>query len=76
MGLLSKIMEQQKVEPKVINAPPPPQPSPIPPANDLSRSELELLLKILGDATLKGREVEVFYHMILKIQSQYIAKQQ
>lgn len=77
MGILSSITSQ-KTEPKVINAPPPPQQSPTPAqaANDLSRSELELLLKILGDATLKGREVEVFYHMILKIQSQYIAKQQ
>ena len=78
MGILSKIIEQQKGEPRVINAPPPPVPSPEPsqPSNDLSIQELELLLKILGNADLKGREVEVFYHMILKIQSQYIAKQQ
>ena len=79
MGILSKIIEQQKApEPRVINGPPPPTPAPESPQsnNELSAHELELLLKILGNADLKGREVEVFYHMILKIQNQYIAKQQ
>lgn len=78
MGILNKILAQQPQQPQVVTNTPTQQ---VPPpatqtASELSKLELELLMKILGDATIKGREVEVFYHMILKIQNQYIAKQQ
>lgn len=75
MGILNNIItqkkEQRETAPQPVVQTPPPQAG-----NELNRTELELLLKLLADATLKGRDVEPFYHMILKIQSQYIAKQQ
>ena len=40
--------------------------------NDLTLQELELLLGILKDTTLKGYQIEVFYNLIIKIQNQYI----
>jgi len=40
--------------------------------NDLTLQELELLLGILKDTTLKGHQIEVFYNLIIKIQNQYI----
>lgn len=73
MSIVSNVINKKPESQDFIS---PAQQAPKQNANDLSRAELELLLKILGDATIKGREVEVFYHMILKIQSQYIAKQQ
>lgn len=61
MGLISKITGS-KSEQQV--------------TNELIKEELELLLKILGNADLKGREVEFFYTMVLKLQNQYLIKQQ
>jgi hypothetical protein len=40
--------------------------------NDLTLQELEFLLSILKDTTLKGHQIEVFYNLIIKIQNQYI----
>lgn len=62
MGLLSKIVSTKEQTPQV--------------TNELSKEELELLLKILANADLKGREVEFFYTMVLKLQNQYLIKQQ
>lgn len=42
--------------------------------NDLDKVEIEYLLRILGDADLKGREVEMFYNLVIKLQQQYINK--
>lgn len=64
MGLISKIISSKELEQK-------PQLT-----NELSKDELELLLKILGNADVKGREVEFFYTLALKLQNQYILKQQ
>ena len=44
------------------------------PNTELSLSELEFLLKVIGNADLKGHQVEMFYNMALKLQNQYIAK--
>lgn len=62
MGLLSKIVTTKDQTPQV--------------TNELSKEELELLLKILANADLKGREVEFFYTMVLKLQNQFLIKQQ
>jgi len=62
MGLLSKLSGNKTEQPQV--------------TNELIKEELELLLKILGNADLKGREVEFFYTMVLKLQNQYLIKQQ
>ena len=62
MGLLSKIVTPKDQTPQV--------------TNELCKEELELLLKILANADLKGREVEFFYTMVLKLQNQYLIKQQ
>jgi len=63
MGILSKINGDKKPEQPQI-------------ANELNKEELEMLLKTLGNADLKGREVEFFYSMVIKIQNQYLIKQQ
>jgi hypothetical protein len=42
--------------------------------SELSLVELEFLLKVIGNADLKGHQVEMFYNMALKLQNQYIAK--
>ena len=42
--------------------------------NELDSPQLEFILKILGDVDLKGRQVEMFYNLIVKLQNQYIEK--
>ena len=41
------------------------------PQFDLELTELEMLLKILGNADIKGNQVEVFYKMVIKLQNHY-----
>jgi hypothetical protein len=54
---------------------PTPQPTPQPQSNnELELSELEFLLKVLGNADLKGHQVEMFYNMIVKLQNLYLKK--
>lgn len=43
--------------------------------NELDKIEIEYLLRILGNADLKGKEVEMFYNLVIKLQQQYISKQ-
>lgn len=45
------------------------------PSSELDKAELEYLLRILGNADLKGKEVEMFYKLVIKLQQQYISKQ-
>lgn len=63
MGLISKIIASKEQEQKIQVT------------NELSKDELELLLRILGNADIKGREVEFFYTMVLKLQNLYILSQ-
>ena len=63
MGILSKIITPKEQDHKIQVS------------NELSKEELELLLKILANADLKGREVEFFYTMVLKLQNMYILSQ-
>jgi hypothetical protein len=56
MGLLDTIKKQQ--EPKQDT-------------DQLTQKELELLLTLLKQATLKGEQVELFYNLAIKIQNQY-----
>ena len=44
-------------------------------SSGLEKVELEFLLKVLGEANLKGKEVEMFYNLVIKLQQQYINKQ-
>lgn len=44
------------------------------PQFDLELDELEMLLKILGNADIKGNQIEVFYKMVIKLQNHYISK--
>ena len=41
---------------------------------ELELSEVEFLLKVLKDADLKGHQVEMFYNMIVKLQTLYLKK--
>ena len=50
------------------------QPTSLHTASELNLAELEFLLKVIGNADLKGHQVEMFYTMALKLQNQYIVK--
>jgi hypothetical protein len=41
---------------------------------ELELSEIEFLLKVLKDTDLKGYQVEMFYNMIVKLQTLYLKK--
>jgi hypothetical protein len=43
-------------------------------SKELDKVELEYLLRILSNADLKGREVEMFYNLVIKLQQQYSTK--
>ena len=38
----------------------------------LSKQEIEFLLMILKDVSVRGDQVETFYNIILKLQDQYL----
>jgi hypothetical protein len=65
MGLLQKINSAPQVD-SVQQEPPKKEVEP------LTKEELEILLRTLANADLKGREVEVFYNMAVKLQKQYL----
>lgn len=43
-------------------------------SNDLTIEEIEFLLMTLRESTLKGHQVEFFYNLAVKLQTQYIQK--
>ena len=46
--------------------------SPIPPIPPFSKAELEFLLKLISDCTFQGKEVQVVYDLVYKLQQLYI----
>jgi hypothetical protein len=42
------------------------------PVIQLSKQEIEFLLGILKDVSVRGEHVETFYNIILKLQEQYL----
>jgi len=40
--------------------------------NKLSQQELEYLLTLLKNVSLRGEHVEMFYELVLKLQKQYL----
>jgi hypothetical protein len=40
--------------------------------NQLSAEEIEFLLNALKTTTIMGEQVEMFYNMVVKLQTQYI----
>lgn len=64
MGILDKITAAKKEEQ--------PQPQAVVDPNRLSPPELQLLLQMLAETTIKGSQVELFYNLILKLQNQYL----
>jgi hypothetical protein len=72
MGFSSKnVVVNNQVQPT-----PAPEPTSNPPASfpELGLEEVEFLLKMLGNADLKGHQVEMFYNMIIKLQNMYLQK--
>ena len=67
--------EQPQLQPQP-QLPPQPQPQSQPQQSnvELELSEIEFLLKVLKDADLKGHQVEMFYNMIIKLQTLYLKK--
>jgi hypothetical protein len=43
-------------------------------SSELELPELEFLLKMLGNADLKGHQVEMFYNLIVKLQNNFLQK--
>lgn len=41
-------------------------------ANKLNPQELQLILQILRQSTVKGDQVECFYNMVIKLQNQFL----
>lgn len=39
----------------------------------LSKQEIELLLELIKQATFKGEHIETLYHLVLKLQNQYLS---
>ena len=56
MSILDKLKSQNISEPTV----------------QLSKQEIEFLLGILKDVSVRGEHVETFYNIILKLQEQYL----
>ena len=44
----------------------------IPPIPPFSKEELEFLLKLVSDCTFKGKEVQVVYDLVYKLQQLYL----
>jgi hypothetical protein len=42
------------------------------PTIQLTKQEIEFLLTILKDVSIRGEHVETFYNIILKLQEQYL----
>ena len=42
------------------------------PINQLTKQEIEFLLVLLKDVSVRGEHVETFYNIILKLQEQYL----
>ena len=42
------------------------------PVSQLTKQEIEFLLTILKDVSIRGEHVETFYNIILKLQKQYL----
>jgi hypothetical protein len=42
--------------------------------DELNLEEIEFLLKLLGNADLKGHQIEMFYNMTIKLQNLYLQK--
>ena len=56
MSILDKLKSQSVSEPTV----------------QLTKQEIEFLLVILKDVSIRGEYVETFYNIILKLQEQYL----
>jgi hypothetical protein len=56
MSILDKLKSQPASEPNV----------------QLTKQEIEFLLSILKDVSIRGEHVETFYNIILKLQEQYL----
>lgn len=41
--------------------------------NQLNAHELEYLLHLMKNSTLRGEQVELFYTLVVKLQNQYLA---
>lgn len=44
--------------------------------NQLNAPELQLALNLLKQSTIRGEQVEVFYNLVVKLQSQFIIQTQ
>lgn len=61
MSIISKLVNNSK-----------PVPNPVADSQQLTTNELEFLLNCLKNTMLKGEQVEMFYNLVIKLQTQYI----
>ena len=50
--------------------------APVADPNQLNVQELQLALNLLKQSTIRGEQVEVFYNLVVKLQSQFIIQTQ
>lgn len=50
--------------------------APVVDPNQLNAQELQLALNLLKQSTIRGEQVEVFYNLVVKLQSQFIIQTQ
>ena len=60
MGLIDKIVQSTKSDKSD--------------PNQLNIQELQLVLSLLKQSTVKGEQVETFYNLVIKLQNQFFAQ--
>lgn len=71
--ITGNLFAKQNKEKETVNVEQTEQPQTFP-NTELDLAELEFLLKLVGNADLKGHQVEMFYNLVIKLQNQYIQK--
>lgn len=61
-GCVMGLVEKQKLINKTEESPAPP----------FSKEELEILLRTISDGTFKGKEVQIVYDLVYKLQQMYL----
>lgn len=61
-GQVMALIEKQKLINKTEESPAPP----------FSKEELEILLRVVSEGTFRGKEVQVVYDLVYKLQQMYI----
>ena len=70
MGLSDKLKKQGNPQTEAPKQQAPKQPSGV--YNNLSKQELEFLIRIIGDSNFKGKDLMFIYDLVKKLQDMYV----